>query len=167
MLRRYDKFPSGFSIVEMLIALAIMAMLLTAVAIAFNASITNYVANGDIFRSINDARQALSRITTQLRTAIAVDPAAASNECSLITADGSDITYRYDSTNNTLYLITNDNTTDSDYVLSENVMAMTFAKETFVDGTEIKVRSVQISMSVGTGKVDQKLAAAAVVRKNL
>ncbi len=167
MSRRHNRFRRGFTIVEMLIALAITAMLLTAVAVAFNASMTNYIENGNTFRSINDARQALSRITTQLRTAIAVNPAAASNECALIAAGGSDITYRYNSTNNTLYLVTNDDATDSDYVLSENVSAMTFAKETFIDGSEIKVRSVQISMTVGNGSVEQKLAAAAVVRKNL
>jgi len=45
-----------------------------------------------MFKAINSARQALFRITSQLRTATAVDPVAPANECSMITAAGEDIT---------------------------------------------------------------------------
>lgn len=60
---------AGFTIAELLLALAITALLLAAVAAAFNASVINYRENERIFRTINSARQALSRITSQLRTA--------------------------------------------------------------------------------------------------
>ena len=98
---------NGFGIVELLIALAITALLLAAVAVAFNASIMNYCENEDIFKAVNSARQALYRVTTQLRTATAVDPCSPINECTFITAGGEDITYRYDSGDSKLYLIDN------------------------------------------------------------
>jgi len=88
------KYKTGFTIVELLISLAISAMLLVAVAVAFNASAINYQENEDIFRAINNSRQALFRITSQLRTAKGVDSTAPINECSFITAAGEDITYR-------------------------------------------------------------------------
>jgi prepilin-type N-terminal cleavage/methylation domain-containing protein len=118
MSYKQEKSDRAFTIVEMLLALAITALLLAAVTTAFNASLTNYQQNEDIFKTINKARQALFRITTQLRTASAVEPNAPANECSLITADSNDITYRYDGADNKLYLVTNDDLFDSDYVLS-------------------------------------------------
>jgi Tfp pilus assembly protein FimT len=158
---------SALTIAEMLIALAITAILLAAVAVAFNASVVSYRVNEDTFKAINSARQALSRITTQLRTATAVDPNAASNECSMITAEGDDITYQYNSTDNRLYLITNDDLTDSDYVLCDNVTTMTFTKDTAIRDTVVYVKSVQMSITVQSGGLQKTLVAAAVIRRNL
>ena len=158
---------SAFTIAEMLIALAITAMLLAAVAVAFNASVVSYRVNEDTFKAINSARQALSRITTQLRTATAVDPNDPNNKCSMITAEGDDITYQYNSTNNRLYLVTNDDLTDSDYVLCDNVTAMTFKKNTAIRDTVVYVKSVQMSITVQSGGLQKTLVAAAVIRRNL
>ena len=157
----------GFTIAEVLLSLAIASVLLAAVATAFNASIVNYRENEDIFVAINSVRQALFRITTQLRTANAVDPNAPSNECTMITSAGDDITYRYVGEDNILYLITNDDLSDDDYVLCENVTAATFTKEAVIEGTEIKVKSVQISMTVKSGSEQRTVASAAVIRRNL
>ena len=152
----------------MLIALAIAAMLLVAVAVAFNASAANYQQNEDIFKAVNSARQALFRITTQLRTANAVDPNnALSNECSMITAAGEDITYRYNSSDNKLYLITNDDLSDSDYVLCDNVTAMNCTKTSVVEDSMIKVQKVQISITVAQDDVEKTISAAAAIRRNL
>lgn len=166
----YDiRHPSkaAFTLVELLIALAIMAILLTAVAVAFNASVINYTENERIYKAINNARQAMFRITSQLRTATAADPNAPVNECTLITADGQDLTYRYDSSAKTLCLITNDDTSDPDYRLCENVEAMTFTKEVVTEDDVTKVRSVQMAITVSAGGLTKKVAAAAVIRKNL
>ncbi len=159
------RYKTGFTIAELLIALAMVAMLLVAVAVAFNASATNYQQNEDIFRTINSARQALFRMTTQLRTADAVDPNSPANECSMITASNEDITYRYNSADNKLYLITNDDTTDSDYVLCENVTALTCKKTPTDDGFNCK--SVQITITVQSGDVQRTVSGAAAIRKNL
>jgi len=160
---------TAFTLVELLIALAITAILLTAVAVAFNASVINYTENEKIYKAINTARQAMFRITSQLRTATAVvsDPNAPANECTFITADGQDLTYRYDASAKILYLITNDDTTDPDYKLCENVEAMTFTKNVVVEDMVTKVRSVQMAITVSAGGLTKKVAAAAVIRRNL
>jgi len=159
------KYQAGFTVAELLIALAISAMLLVAVAVAFNASAVNYQENEDIFKTINNARQALFRMTSQLRTADAVDPDAPNNECSFITAAGEDITYQFRSAENKLYLITN--VDSNEYVLCDNVTAMTFTKTTVVEDTVIKVQSVQISMTVASVNVQKTISAAAAIRRNL
>ena len=164
---RNIKGKRSFSLAELLLALAIASILLVAVSVAFNASVINYRENEDAFRTINNARQALCRITTQLRTASAVDPNSPNSECTLITGSGEDITYRYNSTDNKLYLITNDDHTDSDYVLCDNVTSMTFQNSIETEDSETYVKSVQISMTVSSGDVQQVASAAAVIRKNL
>ena len=158
---RYKRGTTGFTVVELLIGLAITAILLTAVAVAFNASVINYRENEKIFQSINNARQALFRMTTQLRTGDSVDPNAPSNQCSFFTADGQDITYEFRSAENKLYLVTNSN----EYVLCDNVTSMTFVGALTDDGWDCK--SVQISMTVQAGGLQRTLSAAAVIRKNL
>jgi type II secretory pathway pseudopilin PulG len=162
---RNTQYEFGFSIAEMLLALAITGMLLAAVAIAFNASAMNYRENEDIFRTINNARQALFRITSQLRTAAAVNPFSPDNECAMITADGDDITYSYSGADNTLYLI--DNPTDDSYTLCDDVIAMTFTKNTAAEGSVTYVKSVQISITVASGDAQRTVSAAAVIRRNL
>jgi len=152
----------GFTMVEILIALAITGILLTAVAMAFNASIINFNENQNIFKAINQARQALTRITTQVRTGM-VDPNNISDQtrCRVLCADGSTVTYRYASSEQKLYL----NTSGVDHLLCDNVTAMTFKKD---NGTPTgDVKSVQISMTVVSGDVRQAVSAAAVVRKVL
>jgi len=158
---------SGFTLVELLIALAIGAILLAAVAVAFNASAINYQQNEDIFKAINSARQALFRITSQLRTASAVDPNAPSNECTMITAAGEDITYRYNSSDKKLYLITNYDTSDADYVLCDNVTAMNCTKTIGVVDATTVVKNVQISITVASNDIEKTISAAAVIRRNL
>lgn len=164
MSTRSTKSFAGFTLVEILIALVVTGILLAAVAVAFNASITNYQANEDIFKTINKARQALYRITTQLRTATAVDPNSPDNECALITAAGYDITYRYDVSDSNLYVDVNSNS----YALCDNVTDMNFIKYTAVDEYSVTyVKSVQISMTVESGDIERTVSAAAVIRKNL
>ena len=162
---RNTQYQTGFSIAELLLALAITGILLAAVAVAFNASIINYQQNEDIFKTSNSARQALLRITSQLRTGYWVDPNAPNNECSFFTANDRDITYQFNNADNKLYLITNDDLSDDDYVLCDNVTAMSFTKSPTDDGLDCK--SVQISMTVESGDVQQTVSAAAVIRKIL
>ena len=142
-------------------------MLLVAVAVAFNASAVNYQQNEDIFKVVNSTRQALFRMTSQLRTAEAVVHDAPNNECSMLTAAGENITYRYNSGDNKLYLITNDDLSDSDYVLCDNVTAMTCTKHWVIEDTMIIVKSVQISITVASNNVEKTISAAAAIRRNL
>ena len=158
----------GFTFVELLIALTITALLLTAVAVAFNSSVINYRENKDMFTTINNARQALHRITTQLRTAQAVDPNAPANECAFITAEGDAITYQYNAAAQELYLI--DTSPTGQYLLCDNVAAITFQKNTDTDDEGVVyVKSVQISMTVQSknSSMQRTISSASVIRKNL
>ncbi len=167
MATQNHTYRRAFTVLELLLGLAITAMLLAAVAVALNASAVNYATNDDIFKAVNNARQALFRITAQLRTATAVDPNSPANTCSLITADGRDITYYYNSTDDKLYLVTNDDATDPDYILCDHVTAMSFTKDTATADGLTFVKSVRISMTVLVGRAERTLCAAAVVRRNL
>ncbi len=103
---RHKQNKKAFTLVEILIGLIITGLLMAAVATAFHASLVNYKANQDIYKASNDLRQSLLRITTQLRTATAVDPTTANDRCTLITSTGSDITFQYVSNDSKIYLIT-------------------------------------------------------------
>ena len=163
MTNKHKKFVAGFTIIELLVTLAITALLLTAVAVAFNASAASYRENENIFKTVNSARQALVRMTSQIRTGL-VDPNDLSpTSCKLLCADGSNITYLYNSTDKKLYL--HNNVTGISYILCENVSAATFTKDSNTPTHDIK--SVQISMTVGQGSFQQTFSAAAVVRKIL
>ena len=165
MYRKEKKSRSGFTIAELLIVLMILGMLLSAMAVAFNASVINFTTNRDMFEAMNSSRQALLRITNDLRAAI-VNHDEPSSQCSMVTSDGRDITYRYDSGTNTLYLDVNAGTNAGTYNLCNNVTSMTFERSTRTDDPTA-VRNVRILMTVTVGEVSQTLATAAVVRKNL
>lgn len=160
---RQTKAGDGFTVVEVLIALVITALLLTATATAFNASVVGYRANEDIFKSINNARQALYRMTTQIRTGQSFKLTDPATKCTFFTADNQDITYEYRASDKKLHLINND--TGRDYVLCENVTALNFTKALTTDGTDLK--SVCISITVSSGNVQKKVSAAAAIRKNM
>jgi prepilin-type N-terminal cleavage/methylation domain-containing protein len=164
---------NGFTIVEMLMSLVILAMLMTAVAVAFDASVTNFQVNQGISKTTNAARAALLRMTTELRSAQAVatigvgagfDPSD-NSQCSLTTSDGSNICYRYNAADKTLYLDTN----GSSYPLCKNVTAATFNRATTIINGAVAVRNVRIVLTLtdDKGNNSQTFAAAAVVRKNL
>ncbi len=153
----------GFTIVECLISLAITAVLMVSLGVAFNASAMNYKENEQMFRTINSARQALTRITTQLRTGHFVNPGAPSYQCSFFTDANEDLTYEYRSADHKLYLITNSN--HAEYTLCDNVTGATFTKTPTDNGSDCK--SVQISLTVRSGDIQRTVAAAAVIRRNL
>ena len=158
--------PNGFTIVEMLMALMIMSMLLAAVAVAVHASSINYRQNEEMYRAMTTARAALLRITNDIRTAQGVEVTEPADRCSMVTAAGSDVTYLYNSGDSTLYLVTNDDATDADYVLCRGVSSVVFDRATVPDDAD-KIRNVQISMTVTAGSNSQTVSTAVVLRKNL
>ena len=168
------KHKSAFTVVEVLLSLMILGMLMTAVAIAFDASVKNYKANEGIARNINLARQTLLRITNDIRTAQTVSIIGPGGDLhnsrlTLTTADGQSITYRFNQPTGELFLVTNDDTTDDDYVLCRNITAMTFNRAVVPASNPPAVRNVRIVMTLNdpVANTTQTLAAAAVVRRNL
>jgi prepilin-type N-terminal cleavage/methylation domain-containing protein len=165
----------GFTIIECLLGLAISAVLLTAVAVAFNASVINYQENEDMFWTMNNARQALARMTSQLRVAgyqhptqgwlsVAYSPGS-TNHCSFWTAQGENITYEFRSADKKLYL--RKEATGQEYVLCSNVTAAAF---TMTTQNSVDATSVEISLTVQSGNPQRSfqrtLSAAAAIRRN-
>jgi type II secretory pathway pseudopilin PulG len=167
MKRRYAhrSHAAAFTVAECLISLAISALLMTAVAVAFNASLVNFRENEEMFESINHARQALSRMTSQLRTGQFIDPNAASTECSFYTSSNEDITYEYRAADKKLYLITNSD--GSEYTLCDDVTAASFTRTLVNTPSGLDAKSVLISLTVQCGNSTRTLSAAAVIRRNL
>ncbi len=155
-------------------ALAISAVLLTAVAVAFNASIDNYRENENMFWSVNNGRQALARMTSQLRVAgylngamwLAVPyRATRSTACDFWTADGKHITYEFRSTDHTLILRMEQ--TGKEYVLCRNVASASFTmtSENYMDATSV---AIELTVRCGTAarSYPRTLTAAAAIRRN-
>lgn len=165
MVRKNKK---AFTLVELIVAMVVGAMLMVAIAVAFDASVKNYTANESIFKAMNTARQAVLRITTQVRSAdfVALPGSEPANKLSLITPDSQNLTYDYRSGGETLYL--QDFTSGSnDYLLCENVSAMTFEKDTGIVREVLVVKSVKISITITVNGHSETVVAAAVVRRNL
>jgi prepilin-type N-terminal cleavage/methylation domain-containing protein len=166
-MKTTHKKHTAFTMIEMLLSLAILGVLLTAIAVAFNASAINYRQNSGIAEAMNSARQALARMTTLIRTGQPSSAIEAQGTCSLMTAPmpsdnvSHDVSFVLNSGQNKLYY--NDTTASTSNVLCENVTELTFAK-TF---TGADVKSVIITMTVTIGDVSETFTAAAVVRKNL
>ncbi len=164
-MQRHHIYIGGFTLIEVLISLALSALLLVAAGTAFNASLFNYKENQEIFKAMNTGRQALARMTTQFRTAntVEIDPNVPLREISFFTAGGDDITYEYRPADNTLYLI--DNNTANEYVLCQNISNLEFQQAQTDDGSDVK--SICITMTIHCGNREQTLSSAAVVRRNL
>ncbi|RKY06286.1 MAG: hypothetical protein DRP56_07690 [Planctomycetota bacterium] len=186
------KTRAGFTMVEVLISLTILATLMAAVAFAFDAAVTNYQVNKGIYETVNTGRQALLRITNDLRTATgyfdsssppnyirAIEPLDTDDNSVIITIvnsvtnDYEFIEYRFNSDDNTLYL---DNDSGS-YVLCKNVTSMTFNGTERVIGRNngtypedvTDTRDVRIVLTITdeAGNISKTLVAATMIRKNM
>ena len=158
--------------VELLVSLMILGILMAAVAVAFDAAVENYTVNEGIAKTMNTARAALMRITSELRTANSVgvipsdDPD--NTQCSFRNAANTAFCYWYDSANQALRLNTDGTLDENDPVLCRNVTAVSFNRSA-VPGVPTDIRNVRIVLILtdDNGKNSQTLATAAVVRKNL
>ena len=163
----------GLSLVEVMFSLTITAALLTAAAVAFNASSDVIQSNDQFSRATQGARVSLHQILTQVRRG-SVNTNWTPTALRMVTArndDGTgedDVTYFYDATAKQLKLITNDSTSDPDYVLANNVTAMQFAAEIGQDHTlapcVVRV-TVYITVTVGGNTIT--LSGSAAPRRNL
>lgn len=172
-MKKAASVQNGFTLMEVLLSMTILAVLMTAVAVAFDASMKNYKDNESMAKQINAARAALLRITNDIRTARGVavigtggDPD--NSQCS-IDRDGdgvTDITYRFEPDEKVLYLDLD--SSGSANVFCRNITEMAFNRAT-VPGQPTLVRNVRITMTVtdDQGQMARKLVAAAVVRRNL
>jgi prepilin-type N-terminal cleavage/methylation domain-containing protein len=109
----------GFTVVELLLALVILAILLTSAALAIHASMQSYTENDKIAAATQTGRSVLERITREVRTAAAVNSETPASELQLIPpADGSGLQeIRYEHAGDTLYYHRTVNGTTTTYVL--------------------------------------------------
>ncbi len=150
----------------MLISLALCAVLLVAIGAAVAASVAATRDNDEFFRASQAGRIALAQILTEARRGW-VDVNSTSTSLHLLTAAGSqaadDRTYTYypptaapNTPSAELRLITNDDSTDPDYVLARNVSAMTFSIQTGTDSTGaacVTEVTVTITVTIGNNQV--------------
>ena len=163
---RIKKARRGLSLAEVMISLAISAMLLTAVAAAFTASSDAIEQNDTFFRASQAARVSMTQILTEIRRANAVQVPANNKSLSIITHDNKDRTYSFDSAAQKLKLITNDILTDPDYTLANNCTSATFDADTFTDAGGIKhVVRVAVTVIVKVDKNTIRLTGSAAPRR--
>lgn len=93
---------AGLSLVEILIALSIAALLLGATAIAFDAALSSYKANHDMAMASMGMRNCLYQMSSMIRSAWndpdydIIDVSTDGNEIAFVDASGRDIIYQYD-----------------------------------------------------------------------
>jgi hypothetical protein len=139
-----------------------------------------------MFWSMNKARQALTRMTSEIRMAGYIDESAVppespwhgvedtpSNKCTFWTIDAGtgnpvqlsyefrDATYATPACRNRVYLIKE--ATHDEYVLCDNVMAASFDRIYTLDSTCVK--AVQISLTVQSGGSRRNLSSVAALRR--
>ncbi|HEV8605965.1 MAG TPA: hypothetical protein VGQ99_11390 [Tepidisphaeraceae bacterium] len=164
--RLRNRVRLGLSLAEVMISLAISAMLLTAVAAAFTASSEAIEQNDEFFRASQAARVSMNQILTEIRRANAVQVPAGNSSLSMLTFDNKDRTYSYSAATKTLKMITNDVLTDPDYRLASNCTTATFDVDTFTDSGGIKhVVRVSVTIVVQVGKNQIRLTGSAAPRK--
>lgn len=180
--RRRARRAAGLSLVEVLISLAIVAMLLTATGIAFDAALKNYKINHDMASVSVSARNALYQMTTTIRSAWNLDPdtdpldaiyvAPNGKSCSMRNANGDRVYYRYDESGKQLQVrIDYDDPTLTDtpfYVLVDNVEPVTVGEKvftaTYIDNL---VSCVEIRFMVSQAGLSRTVSASAVPRNIL
>ena len=165
---RNARRPRGLSLVEVMISLAIAALLLTGVAAAYSASASAIDMNDRFFRASQAARVSMHQLLTEVRRSQAVQVPSAT-QIDVITATAQDRSYRFDSAAGKLKLITNESTTDPDYTLASNVTAASFVADTEPDpSTGInRVVRVTVTVTVKIGDNEVRLSGSAAPRRSL
>jgi len=168
----------GLSMVEILIALTIAAMLLTATAAAFDAALTSYRSNYDMTVVGVSSRNAMYQMCSTIRSAWndpdydTIDVTTDGTQCSLVDANGWDVEYRYDASADQMQVRMDSGSGWSNwFVMVSNVVPVATGEKIFTDidpedttlpaGT---VGKVIIRFRVQQEGINQSVTAAAVPR---
>ncbi|MFW6155339.1 MAG: PilW family protein [Planctomycetota bacterium] len=163
----------GLGMVELLLSLSIMALLLTSVAAAFQASLNTVDENQKIAAVTHNARIVLNRMMAEIRQAEAVE--CNPHKVSIIPPDGDAtlIEYQLDGDNNILwYRQTIDGTVYSHRILAPDNGAAIHAFDIFYEtGTDHEglgcVRRVTAELDVSVGDNRFAVTASTNPRRNL
>ena len=155
------KSRQGLSLAEVMISLAISAMLLTAVAAAFSASSEAIEQNDTFFRASQAARVSMNQILTEVRRANPVDAVnSKANDLAMVGHDGNPRDYIYDAASKKLKLDTH-TPGKPQYTLASNCTNATFTYD-IVSGQVMRV-SVTIIVQVDRNTI--RLTGSAAPRK--
>lgn len=144
---------AGLSLVEMLISLAITAMLLTATMVAIDASFKAYASAAETASAQASTRMVVNRLLMLVRTSIAVGPDGTGESDYIdVVSQAGDFRIRYDEDEKILYLLqgTDENTKQP---LLENVESCVFRLVSAVDDdspwgmTEVVRATVDLEVS--------------------
>ena len=127
---RPRKYKKAFTIMEMLLSLAIMAMLLAAIAAAVHASLMSYKENDELAAAMQTVRTVLNRLTREVRTAD--DVVATYSSLTLLPPDPAVDEIHYEYTGGQLiYRVTKSGTPISHVLISnsDDVQIIGFAVE--------------------------------------
>ena len=144
----------GLSLVEVLIALAITATLLTAVSAAYVASAQAIEVNDQFFRATQAARVSVTRISSELRKC-RNGTLYGTDTLEIITAAGEKHTYKHDAANKKLTL-----TLDLPVPRTHNLASNVEKCEFYSNG-----KSVTVNITVGVGKNSVALNGSAIPRR--
>lgn len=148
----------GLSLVEVLISLAVVALLLTAIAAAYAAACSGIELNDRFFRATQAGRVSLNRILTESRQSIDAE-AIDSERLEVTRLDGSKQAYWFDHA--TRRLMVTDNSVPLqpvDRVLASNVESVAFDD---ADGTV----TVRLTVAIDTSRIT--LSGSAMPRRNV
>ena len=174
LCRKARRRCAGLSLVEILISLAITALLLTATAAAFDAALKSYRINHDLSMVSMSTRNCLYQMTSTIRSAWNDPPDIIvvngdGTECSLVDAVGRDIIYRYDTGAEQLQ-VNIDGGLDW-YVFLDNVQPIAPGEPIFAAGPPPgggfpsgTVGKVEIKFKTELGQAQWAVSAAAVPR---
>ena len=156
----------GLSLAEVMISLAISAMLLTAVAAAFSASSEAIEQNDEFFRASQAARVSMNQILTEVRRGtVKTPPTSGPTDLSMTTYDGKDRDYVFDAASKKLQLVTSDPGAPN-YCLASNCTDANFAYDTYTDAGGVKhTIRVAVTVVVKIGRNQIRLTGSAAPRK--
>ena len=161
----------AFTVVEVLMAVALTAVLLTSIAVAVRSGIQSYTENERITSMTQAARFVLARMMRDVRTADEVDSTATSLT---ITPpdDGSGVTLiRYEVTGGSLTYHRVANGSPADEVLlgpgqAASVNNFQVDRQTFLQDEHVLTRSVRAQVTFAAGGRTMAVTASADVRRN-
>ncbi len=159
----------GFTLVEVLLALTMMAMLLASVAVAIHASLQSFAANDRIASVTQASRVILSRMMSEVRTATDVDSSA-----TLLTitppVDGSGLEQiQYEYIDGKLHYRRTVNGVQSDDILTgdgaDEIVISTFSIVREENSEQVPL-SVKVRLVLDRGPARFAVTASAAIRKN-
>ena len=146
-LRTVSRRRRGIGLIELLVALSISAALLTATAVAIDASFKAYAINQEQSDLTQRSRLAMYRMTTMLRQTklhaphtaalsaqFATGATVTDNGIDMFDLAGQSVTYRYDSTNKQLLAVVG----GASHVMCDGVQAFTVRMEPMRSTDSIK-----------------------------